>query len=301
MGGPRRRRRYPPRSSNSGWGLLFVVVVAVGAFYGWVARSSIRESNVRIDPKGSNSWLSDQTMKVITSSLRSSSASSHATTTALSAVSLWLMPPPPERTRLRQQIRRLAITASLASGSPPVLFEPHVTVVGGIPFRTGGDEIAAMLKKLSPLEGFGPVRCDFEPKPAFGTDDAGLPVWNQAAVLVLKSDDENNNNNSNSNSETENGAVGRNFGQLCKEVRSLLGIPSPAADGEEGTPVPFPPPLRRPHMSLYYGVDDVPRADEIGGFAESFEAHHLELWRTWPSGGADDVKDWEWLGTIDLV
>lgn len=60
---------------------------------------------------------------------------------------LWLLPPPPERARLRELIRTLA----QQHGTP--VFEPHVTLLGGIDDAqpTALAATAALARRIAPL------------------------------------------------------------------------------------------------------------------------------------------------------
>ena len=143
-------------------------------------------------------------------------------------------------------------------------FLPHVTLVGGIPCQS--EEEALQLGKAlqDGLRGFGEVPCHFSltPKTSEG-------VWNQALYLTMDETDP--------------------FMKLCETCRVILGLPLPCN---------FAPPALKPHMSLFYGVKDIPNASEVEP-VKSFQATTIAMWTTGPSTLAS-VPNWKEVAVIQL-
>ncbi|CAJ1911165.1 unnamed protein product [Cylindrotheca closterium] len=174
-------------------------------------------------------------------------------------LSLWLMPPPHVATALEQRISFYSKT----SGGP--YFDPHVTVLGDITCesRDHATKIVSVLQQ--DLSGFGEIDAVFHPKAQ------NLDAWNQALVVEM--------------------VATPKFVELCERVRELLQM-----DSTTGL---FPPPLRAPHMSLFYGVDNVPKAEGVEAIP-NFNSDTLALWITEPTY-ADGVHQWEFLDNVFLV
>ena len=240
-------------------------------------------------------------------------------------ISLWLLPSPGDakRNKLDRMIQKYSSRHATAS----VPFEPHVTLVGGIPCpsmpfvqevllprlvhgiqqqRNNDDKeeepqndstTAPATKKPSTTK----IPCLFDPNPVY------QPIWNQACVLVMD--------------EEKNVEYTRLVGTCRDIVASAL---EDVAVGEDDKASAssflsnnsswFPPPCRHPHMSLYYGdMEGVPSAKEVTeGLFEgddksqegeeevfSFEASQVGVWITEPAS-AEGVAEWKELCVIDL-
>ena len=132
-------------------------------------------------------------------------------------LSLWLVPPEPARSQIREQMARVAQSQGLP------MFEPHVTLLGDV----GGGSDRDIRRKLEALQGSGPVTVTFEAAVASGHVPGELTPWYQAAVAPVR--------------ETE--ALRR---LQRKARRAFLGKP-------EAEPiVSWAPPLGKPHLSLAY-------------------------------------------------
>lgn len=178
-------------------------------------------------------------------------------------LSLWLRPDDPACSFYRDQIRRLSDRESNTSGP----FEPHVTLVGSI--LCDESQLQQLIQHLEDkLQGFGSVYCQLEPRPYFA------PVWHQAAVLVVK----------------ESHELDR-LVSFCQETVEPY---------SEGAISVYPPPVARPHLSLYYGTTNVPTEDEIEVAPDSLTASCVELWSTNPST-AEGVRGWKMVHSISLT
>lgn len=182
-------------------------------------------------------------------------------------VSVWLMPPADVQSPLRTEIARLA-----KESSP---FEPHVTVVGGIPCESvqRAGHVAKTLQ--AGLKGFGTVPVQLATKA-----EGNVEKWNQALYFPVQETPE--------------------FMRLCQTTRELMGM-------EGIKDWKFPAPANRPHLSLYYGHRpqwnscDCKAEDIILPLVEQvFLADHVALWRTDPAT-VDGVQHWEQLAVIDLT
>jgi len=176
-------------------------------------------------------------------------------------VSLWLMPPEPAYSEIASQITKLA----QREGSS-VAFEPHVTIVGGISIQSP-EEVGEIAEKLQEgLKGFGEVAVNVLPE-AEGYDDK----WNQALFLPIDPTDK--------------------LLHLCRKSREILEL--------DAVTSLFPPPVNRPHISLYYGLENIPGRDEVTS-VPSFESNRLTLWKTDPAT-VEGVRCWEKLAVIDIA
>ena len=179
-------------------------------------------------------------------------------------LSLWLRPDDPACSLYRDQIVRLS--SRDAGGSAP--FEPHITLIGGIVCEEV--HLADMMDNLQrKLEGFGSILCQFESTPYFA------PVWHQAAVLGVKE---------------------------SHELVRLVRICKDAIEQYSGDPVSvFPPPIEKPHLSLFYGTANVPTANEIGqAVPDCWTASRVELWSTNPSS-VEGVRQWKMIHFVKLT
>lgn len=144
-------------------------------------------------------------------------------------------------------------------GSGP-LFDPHMTLIGGI---TGMSETQA-IEKLQALKGSGEFELSFG-------EVTGAEKWNQIAVATA--------------SET-------------KELTELHSIAREAFKGTaRSEPVTWSPPLSKPHLSLAYGEDSAVR--KVCKSAKSFCCGTVALVDCDPPSLAG-VPDWKILARVSL-
>lgn len=185
-------------------------------------------------------------------------------------VSLWLMPP----REMANQAQKVIDDISAQTGGPR--FSPHVTLGSTtLTSLTAARDLAEQLKKN--LSGWGPVECRIgETVPSGNT-------WSQALVLELAPPLEP-------------------FLNVCRASRNLLGVGTTS----NNDCLAFPPPLRIPHMSLYYGDAPPPPPNErfatsiFGTSPKSFRADRVVLWKTDPPT-VEGVPQWEPLAEIPLL
>ena len=157
-------------------------------------------------------------------------------------LSLWLMPPEPNRKEIQEQINTFA-----ANNNGPV-FVPHITVIGGITCQSE-KHLAEIVKKLrGGLKGFGSVPCRLVSGPF-----TSKGVWSQAYFMVLD--------------------MCAPFMNWCQKSRAILGH-----DTERWR---FASPADLPHLSLFYGTSNIPDKMSVKKIhpSQSFE---LALWQTDP-------------------
>merc|ERR1712176_1624022 len=81
--------------------------------------------------------------------------------------------------------------------------------------------------------------------------------------------------------------------QLCETSRYLLDLPLSGCTN-------FPPPVNRPHMSLFYGTENIPDPAIVDpSLPTSFEGTRAALWITTPST-LEGVPKWKQIDVIDL-
>jgi hypothetical protein len=176
-----------------------------------------------------------------------------------SQLSLWLMPPDETKSLLQREIDSYAENAKGPS------FPPHVTIVGGIPCESA-DHINETIRKLQDgLAGFGEVTLFH--KKALNFSNA----WNQALVIEMQ--------------------LTPRFEALCRKSRIILGM--------ETEKDMFPQPVSAPHLSLFYGISNVPDANGVEPIPD-FDAITLALWMTDPPT-LEGVPQWKQVGSITLV
>lgn len=175
------------------------------------------------------------------------------------SLSLWLIPPEGENEKIKEQMDRLA-----ENGKRGPMFAPHITVVGGFSCPSEAHAMAIAKGLEDGLKGFGEIPILLSPTPY----SAG--VWNQALYLTAE--------------------VSAPFLNLCQRSRALLGM-----DTEDWT---FPAPAVYPHLSLFYGVEDVPDKSEVEPVSP-FHAYKLSLWRTDPAT-TEGVRQWREISTFDI-
>mmetsp|Transcript_17181 Transcript_17181/g.31106 ORF Transcript_17181/g.31106 Transcript_17181/m.31106 type:complete len:268 (+) Transcript_17181:425-1228(+) len=174
-------------------------------------------------------------------------------------LSLWLLPPQPERDRLAEQIAHLSKTYN---GSAP--FVPHVTVLGCVPCESvkHGKHLGRRLEKR--LTGTGGIPCRFRDEIVSMYDDStGKLIWSQSCLSIMARSEE--------------------FMNLLERSREATGM----ANGAEWM---FPGPLREPHMSHYYGSESPPPVSQVQR-PPDFVAHEVALFVTSP-GSVAGVKEW---------
>lgn len=168
---------------------------------------------------------------------------------------LWLLPPEPLFATLKADIGRVV----KEFGSGP-LFDPHVTLIGGI---TGMSETQA-IEKLQALKGSGEFELSFG-------EVTGEDKWNQIAVATA--------------GET-------------KELTELHSIAREAFKGTPRTePVTWSPPLGKPHLSLAYGEDSAVR--KVCKSPKSFLCGTVALVDCDPPSLAG-VADWKIVARVSL-
>ena len=175
-------------------------------------------------------------------------------------LSLWLLPPLPTSHNLANQIDVLS-----QGGTKGPLFAPHITVVGGIKCRSEEHVLEVARTLEQELVGFGKIPCLASSKAYTGNG-----VWNQALYLAV-----------------EPSAALLN---LCQKARALLGM-----DTEKWT---FPPPAGYPHISMFYGTDNVPEKSKVQSISP-FHAFRLALWRTDPPS-LEGVALWKEVIAFDI-
>jgi hypothetical protein len=178
--------------------------------------------------------------------------------TAPIMVSLWLLPPESRRPKLQNEIDRLA------EGRGPS-FAPHVTVVGSIPCQSEQHALEMGKKLQEGLKGFGKIPCQFNNVPY-----SSKGAWSQGLFLVMD--------------------VSAPYMNLCQKSRGLLGM-----DTENWR---FPAPAGLPHLSLFYGVKNVPEKKEVMP-VPAFFSYELALWLTNPST-LEGVPEWKEMTTISI-
>ena len=164
-------------------------------------------------------------------------------------LSLWAMPPLPVRNIIYEDIVKFA-------GVSGGIFEPHVTLVGGIECESIEDAQNMAKRLQKDLEQSGhlqrPLWC------AFASNVERFNLWSQACCVTL------------TNHETSGFEEVR---QTC--LRTLYLKP------ETGIWT-YPAPLQKPHMSLHYSQYNAltPDNDISVHRIPSFKVDRLELWRT---------------------
>lgn len=210
-------------------------------------------------------------------------------------LSLWLIPPGGETEDAAETTNRKdhdsvfdraqTVIDDLSTERSGPRFIPHITL-GGARVASEGEALALAEKLRSGLSGFGSVEC------SFGDTVLSAPhAWNQAFVLELV-------------------PPWTEFLRLCRTSREILGMESSYGPEDKDDCLTFPPPLKVPHMSLYYGDSPPPPsqnylsrvfgADSGSKHKQSFRAHRVMLWKTDPSS-RNGVPQWEPLADISLL
>jgi Cyclic phosphodiesterase-like protein len=215
--------------------------------------------------------------------------------------SIWLLPSSqdPARSTLMNMIQEFSQRETAS-----VPFPPHVTLVGGIQCPSleffQNVFVPKLQERIAAAGGNGADAAD-----AAGNDDGGgtsrksidcqfqtqpeyKNVWNQATVLVMEESDEFT-----------------HVVDLCRKVVSEVLPSSVNRQDEKKFLHGYPPPLRKPHMSLYYGsLEFAPSPKEImqrlggpGNF--SFQGNQIAIWKTEPSN-TQGVASWKELIIINL-
>mmetsp|Transcript_19749 Transcript_19749/g.29321 ORF Transcript_19749/g.29321 Transcript_19749/m.29321 type:complete len:189 (+) Transcript_19749:206-772(+) len=184
--------------------------------------------------------------------------------------SLWLIPPSPIGHMSGTIIRQLADTYSTTGEGAPV-FEPHVTIVGGIDLPNDKDPRSICQKLETTLQGkfSDGIECEIEPLLFRDGRETSKVQWSQALVAVLH--------------KTES---------LVKLVHASRQALSMSPDPQ------FTPGLNKPHMSLFYGTTNIPDLRNVD-IPTAFRATELALWKTDPATLVG-VRHWEEVGRINL-
>jgi hypothetical protein len=154
--------------------------------------------------------------------------------------------------------------ATLSENRGPA-FIPHITVVGGIKCDSEDQALEAAHNLQEGLKGFGKISCEFKPVP-FSSER----VWSQALCLEMESSE--------------------SFLKLCQTSRTILD-----KNAENWS---FPPPVSMPHLSLFYGVSNIPPKNDMQP-VHPFHAYSLALWQTHPAT-LEGVSSWKEIARIDL-
>jgi hypothetical protein len=174
-------------------------------------------------------------------------------------LSLWLLPSEDVSSNIQTQIDAFTHRPG-ASAS----FVPHVTLVGGITCESS-EQVQQVIKALElGLSGVGgiPIRL---------AEAQSKNLWSQALYLPVNASKE--------------------FLELCQYCREILGLDDGLWE--------FPQPAGVPHMSLYYGTENIPAIDEVKK-VENFVATRVGLWKTDPST-VEGVEFWRPLAIFDLM
>lgn len=184
-------------------------------------------------------------------------------------ISLWLMPSSPNREHLASVIDEFS--QHKAASAP---FQPHVTVVGSIPVESEEQLTKTLLPDLMEViqKSCNSMTCQFAVDPVYKNK------WNQACVLVMEE---------------------------SPQFTKLVGLCREIALKDTSTKNWYPPPLCKPHLSLYYGDEGAPSKEDVvkgigvEGPIYSFEAGRVAIWKT-DKASVEGVAEWEELAVIDL-
>jgi hypothetical protein len=174
-------------------------------------------------------------------------------------LSLWLLPPEDVSSKIQSQIDAFTHRPG-ASAS----FVPHVTLVGGITCETS-EQVQQVTKALElGLSGVGgiPIRL---------AEAQSQNLWSQALYLPVNASKE--------------------FVELCQYCREILGMDDGFWE--------FPQPAGVPHLSLYYGTENIPAVEDVKR-VKNFVATRVGLWKTDPST-VEGVEFWRPLVIFDLM
>lgn len=173
-------------------------------------------------------------------------------------LSLWLLPPEKD-VSIQNQINRLSKSHSGPS------FPAHITIIGGIPCQDEDEayRVANILEQG--LTGFGEIPCHFSSTPKSFEN-----TWNQALLVTL--DD-----------------ISVPFADLCETSRHLLNLTPECL---------YPPPVNLPHLSLFYGIENIPALTEVDPIVP-FLANKVALYITTPST-LKGVENWREIAVIHL-
>ena len=180
--------------------------------------------------------------------------------------SLWLHPPASARNDWRSLIDELTAEGGEASSVP---FEPHLTIVGGIQCV----DPATLCRELQEaLQGrfVDGIECRFLEKAVSMRRNDDTVQWNQALVAVAKQTD--------------------SLLALVDACLTFFGRPLEFR---------FAPMICEPHLSLYYGTENVPDPENVV-LRQPFTATELALWTTAPATVAG-VAEWREVGRIFLL
>jgi hypothetical protein len=174
-------------------------------------------------------------------------------------VSLWAMPPMHVQHGIYADICRFA-------QHPGVVFQPHVTLVGGFKCDSlqHAKEQAQKVQKA--------LQSNHLQKPlTFDNKVVSKDLWSQSCCIVLNDHDD--------------------FDQAVLTCKKALNM-------ELNTDTFYASPIKQPHMSLYYGPRS--QAPPISTYEiNPFKVDHLELWYTAPVS-CEGVRNWYRIAEIPL-
>jgi Cyclic phosphodiesterase-like protein len=184
--------------------------------------------------------------------------------------SVWLCPNQAAGTNWRALIDELS-----QHHCASITFEPHITIVGAIEIEDENVASLCFCQDLKHhLKGRYPegIKCNFQS----GLESMILDAngernvqWNQALVAT------------------------------AEETSCLLSLVDSCREFFRLPPAPrFEPQLRRPHMSLFYGIENIPDKNSVQ-LCENFIAKDLALWLTEPST-LEGVSTWREIARITL-
>lgn len=185
--------------------------------------------------------------------------------------SLWLIPSGDTYDLIQNEIDVLAKAFKTST------FEPHVTLIGGVPLKPNDTVYEGTMEKIEKaFRGFGPVPCIINKSKGIvaGIDEETcLCKWNQSTVAILERED-----------------------KFLKAVELAHEIFLGAGNNIEKDW--FKPPLNEPHLSLAYS--NKPLGKFVNMIPEDFNATEIKLVMTDPSS-LDGIPSWKEVGKFSLL
>lgn len=218
-------------------------------------------------------------------------------------ISLWLLPPD----KLKQTLTstQLDIISNHPKDQPPLpVFEPHVTLIGGVPILDccSPEQIASIkeealnsdieeeaakivLNRLRlAFQSHGGVECNFvKERGVFAArEEDGTVKWNQSCVCIME----------------RSKSLIKAMKAADKAMHSTT-IDTSDSDNVQSIEHYFKPPLCEPHYSFVYGNNPelIPAALECPPSFISTE--FLVVWTSPPS--LKGVRQWETVGKVSMV